>query len=133
MTRVLLAPVVDQHLLGAGHLVARGGQAGEASADDAAVASRIPTGVAKRRRRAADRGVKRVEHVDIRSSRRETRIERKPEHPAIPVVVHVRPQIGEEVGRAVVEVAEDLDLAALLRDEDAPVGGELDRRWIGQP
>jgi hypothetical protein len=46
--------------------------------------------------------------------------------------VHVRPEVGEKVGRAVVDVTEDLDFAALLGDEDAPVGGELDRRWVGE-
>ena len=49
---VLLAPVLDQHLLGAGHHVAGGLQAREAAAHDAAVRGRGRAGSDSRPRRA---------------------------------------------------------------------------------
>ena len=103
VARILLAPVLDQHLLGAGHRVAGGLQPREPSGDDAAVgrgAGRCRARVredawrAPARRDPADRRVVRVEDVDVRR-RREARIEREPEQAAVPEVVHVRAQVGE--------------------------------------
>ena len=73
VARELLAPVADQHLLAAGHHVADRGESGEPAGHDAAVGRRTrrrraavgPPGTG---RRAADRGVVRVEHVDVRRS-----------------------------------------------------------------
>jgi hypothetical protein len=135
VTRVLLAPIVDQDLLRAGHGVSVCGQARETAADDAPVARRarwVRTGVAPGRGRPSDGRVERVEDVDVRSARRELRVQRKPEQPAVPEVVHLGRQVREQRRRGVAETVEDLDPAALLSDEDAPVRGELDRRWVGQ-
>src|SRR5829696_2455522 len=101
MRRILLAPVLDQDLLGAGHLVGVGVdlQAREAPADHAAVgggtrgggtrvgeyARRAP---ARRRLCAAELVVVCVEDVDIRVGG-EVRVEGQPEQTPVPEVVDV--------------------------------------------
>ncbi len=122
--RPLLAPVLDQHLLRADHLVPLGLEAREPGTHDAAVRAptrRIGAGVVPFRRRAADLRVVGVEHVDERLGG-EVGVEREAEQSAVPVVVHLRPQVGERRRRRVSEPVEDLDAAGLLRHEDAPVG-----------
>ena len=105
--RELLAPVLDEHLLGADLRARRGDlDAGEPRAGDAAVGRRSRgggTGVRVDSRRSplgcrcrvAEHVVVRVEDVDIRV-RREVRVERHPEQPAIPEVVDVRAQVGDD-------------------------------------
>ena len=135
VARVLLAPVVDEHLLGAGHLVAGGGQARQPARDHAAVAGRprrVGAGVAPGRRRPADGGVVGVEDVHVRAGR-EVGVHGHAEHAPVPEVVDVGPEVGEHRRRLVGLVVEDLDDAALLGHEDAAVGGELDVGRVGEP
>ena len=99
VARVLLAPVLDQHLLRAGHHVAARLESREASADHAAVGGRARgrgAGVPPTRRRArrAELVVVGVEDVDVRVGR-EVRVERHPEQAAIPEVVDVRREVRE--------------------------------------
>ena len=79
VARILLAPVLDQHLLGSDHRVAGRRQPGEAAAHDAAVGRRsgwrrAPVGRRARRaparRGAADRRVVGVQHVHVRVVRK---------------------------------------------------------------
>src|SRR5829696_8282444 len=72
-----------------------------------------------------------VEHVHVWVSG-EVRIERHTEQSAIPEVVDVDVQVGEDVGRRVAQGVEDLDDAALLSDEDPTIAAETDNRWVGQ-
>lgn len=81
---------------------------------------------------AADRGVVGVEDVDGRVGREVGR-EGQPEQPAVPEVVDVDVQVGEDVRRGVGERVEDLDDPALLGHEHPAVRGELDGRGVGQP
>jgi hypothetical protein len=76
--------------------------------------------------------VVRVERVDV-GLRRKARVELEAEQPAVPEVVDVRAEVGEEGGGWVREAVEDLDQAALLRDEDAAVRSEPDGRGLRQP
>ena len=130
VARILLAPVLDQHLLGPGHRVARGSEARDPPADDAPVVGRTRrAGTAVEggargppaRCGATDCGVVGVEHIDV-GVRREVRVERQPQQPAVPEVVHLRPQVREDVRLHVRQRVEDLDETALLGDEDASVG-----------
>ena len=140
MARVLLAPVLDQHLLGAGHDVAGRLEAREPAADDAAVAvapggvghgSESTPGVPQRGAVPPIGRVVGVEDVDVRVGR-EVGVERDAEQAAVPEVVDVRAQVGEDGRRRVGEVVEDLDQAALLGDEDPAVGGEANGGRVGQ-
>jgi hypothetical protein len=141
MARVLLAPIVDQDLLRPGHDVAARRQAGETTADDAAAGCRtgrrwarvrVDAGRSVLRRSPADVRVVRVEHVDVRA-RREIRVERHSQQPAIPEVVDVPVQVREDRRRCVRQVVEDLDHTALLGYEHAAVGREAERRGIREP
>ena len=140
MARVLLAPVLDQHLLGTRHHVAVGLEAREPPAHDAAIVGRTRrcratvrchAGRAPTRSCAADRGVVRVQDVHVRLGR-ELRMERHAEQTAIPEVVDVGPQIGEHGRGGVGEVVEHLDQAALLGHEDATVRREAELRRVRQ-
>ncbi len=140
MTRILLAPVLDQDLLGPGHRVARGLEAREPAGDDAAVARcarrrGAPVGEhawrAPARRNTADRRIVGVEDVDVRV-RRKAGVEGEAEQAPIPEVVHVRAQVGEDGRSRVGEIVEDLDQPALLGHEDTPVGREPDDGGIGE-
>jgi hypothetical protein len=51
-------------------------------------------------------------------------VEGQGEQAAVPEVVHVDVEVGEDVGRGVGQRVEDLDRAALLGHEDAPVSAE---------
>ncbi len=132
MARILLAPVLDQHLLGADHRVAGGREARQPPAHDAAVRGRpgragaaVERGArcAPARRSSADRRVVRVEGVHVRAVR-EARVERQAEQTTVPEVVDLCPEIGEDVGLGVGERVEDLDEPALLGHEHPAVGGE---------
>ena len=115
----LLAPVLDQDVLGAGPDVARRGQSREASADDAAVGGRTRrrwTRVIPARHRPAVDAVERVEHVDIRV-RREVRVERHAQQAPIPVVVDPAAQVGEDGRCRAGQAGEDFDQAGFLRHE----------------
>ena len=100
VTGELLAPAAHEHLLGAGHLVAAGGEAGQARLDHAPVDGRtrwvraaVPdgTGGAPARGRTPGQGVVRGERVHLRPGR-ELRVEGETQQPAVPEVVHLRPQ-----------------------------------------
>jgi hypothetical protein len=52
------------------------------------------------------------------------------EQTAIPEVVHVGAQIGEDCRGRVRQVVEHLDQAALLSHEHAAIACELDGRWL---
>ena len=141
MARELLAPIVDQDVLRPGHEVARGGQPGEPAADDAAVDGGANVGGATvgrraghapRRSGAADRRVKDVEDVDVRSGR-ELGVQDHILEAPIPVVVDLGPQVGEDVGRRVGQAVEDLDEARFLGHEDPPVRRELERDRVIEP
>ena len=134
VARVLLAPVLDQHLLGAGHHVAGGLEARQPPAHDATVRRGPRRGRARVRADpgfppsgsgAPDHGVVGVERVDPRLDR-EIRVQREAEEAAVPEIVGVRPQVGEDRRRSVGEVVEDLDDPALFGDEDPAVGRETD-------
>ena len=129
MARVLLAPVRDEHGLHAGRAHARETPRDDAAVDVAArgVRARVGgrAGGAPAGGRAADGRVVRVEDVDV-GIRGELRVERHPEQAAVPVVVHLRAQVRVGARRRVRQAVEDLDQAALLGDEDAPVRREAD-------
>ena len=139
MAWVLLAPVVDEHLLRPGRHVARPrSQHREPAAHDASVArrarrrrARVARGArtSPDRRGAPDRRVIRVEHVHLGRGR-EVRMDGEPEKAAIPHVVDVRPQVGEDRRGRIGQRIEDLDDAALLGDEDVAVRGEHQRGWV---
>ncbi len=141
VARVLLAPVLDQDVLAADHHVPRGFEPREPGAGDAAAGRRARRGRARvgedargapARREAADRGVMRVEHVDVGRGR-EAGVEGQADKPAVPVVVDVGAQVGEERRRRVADAVVDVDPAALLRHEDAAVGSKADRGRVGEP
>ena len=135
MGRVLLAPVVDEHLLGPGHDVARRLQARQPSADDAAVdvgSRRCRAGVVPDRRCVPDRCVECVQHVDVRL-RRERRVERHPENPVVVGAVDLGAQIGEHRRLRRGPAGEHFDEPGFLRNEDATVGGEPHRHRLGEP
>ncbi len=132
MAHELLAPVVDQHLLGAGPVVPICLQAGEPATDHAPVVALTGRrgarvvghpGAAPAGGRPSDRRVVGVEDVYVGLGR-EVRIERDAEQPPVRVVVDLRSQVGEDRGRRVAEAVEDLDQAALLGDEHAAIGRE---------
>jgi hypothetical protein len=142
VARVLLAPVLDQDLLGTGHDVAGGLQARQAPADDAAVVGRPRWGgagvgvdaggpPARRRGGRAEHVVVGVEDIDVGVGG-EVRGKRHPEQAPVPEVVDVDVEVGEDVRGGVGHGVEDLDDAALLGDEDPPVGGEADRGRVRQ-
>jgi hypothetical protein len=131
---VLLAPVVDEHLLGSGHDVPADLQSRHPPRHQTAIGSRPGrgrAGVVPGRRGAADRGVVRIEHVDIRVAR-EVRRQRHPEQPTVPVVVDLAGQVCKGDRVRVGQALKDLDYAVLLADEDPPVGRELQHRRVGQ-
>src|SRR5205085_774488 len=122
------------------HDVPVGGEASKASARDATIGgrarrrrTRIAIGIRlpPMRRLAPDQRVARVQDVDIRSGG-EVGIQRHPKQAAVPVVVDVGPQVREDRWVRVRDALEDLDDAALLRNEDAAIRRERDRRWLVQ-
>jgi hypothetical protein len=143
VTGVLLAPVLDQDLLVAGHRV-RGNislQAREALADHATIGGRSwrgGTGVRGRTRRAparrgfVDRRVLGVQYIHVGPGR-EARVEGKAKQAAVPLVVYLRAQAGEDLWLFVREVVEDFDQATLFGDEDPSVLGELYVSRLVQP
>ena len=135
----LLAPIVDQHLLGA-RRVAVGLEPGQTAARHAPIGRcprwrrtrvRIGSGGTPLRSGAADVGVVRIEGVDPRVGR-EGRGQREAEQAAIPEVVRVGPEVGERRGRRVAQAVEDQNDASLLRNEDPTIGGEADGGGIRQ-
>jgi hypothetical protein len=143
MARILLAPIFDQNLLGAGHHVASCLNAGQSCTYDAAVrgcSRRTRAGIRRRARRpplrrrtrVAEYVVVGVEDVNV-GVRGEVRREREPEETAVPEVVDVRPQVCEHSRRRVRQAVEDLDQPALLGNEDTTVRGETDNSRIRQP
>ena len=128
----------DQHLLGAAGDLSGDLEARDATADHAPVlvapgpVRRVRASVgglagdAPRRRRAAGRGVVRVEEVDVGVGG-EIRVYGKAEQAPVPVVVDLGPQVGDLRRRRVGGVLVRLHDAALLRHEHTPVGSELDR------
>jgi hypothetical protein len=52
---------------------------------------------------------------------------------AVPVVVHLGAQVGEDRRRRGQKRVEDLDDAALFRNEDPPIAGESHGRRLSQP
>ena len=133
MARVLLAPVVHERLLAHRHVpVFFRGQPRQAARNHAPVPARIRAGVIPHRRRLAERSVVGVQDVDV-GPRRELRVQRQPEQPAIPIVVDLRAQVRERRARRVVHGAKHLDDTILLRDKDAAIGAKADRRRIVQP
>ena len=60
-------------------------------------------------------------------------MERHAEQSAVPEVVNVPIQVGEDVRCLIGQGVEDLDYAALFRDEDPTIAAEPDHRWVGQP
>jgi hypothetical protein len=140
MAGELLAPVLDEHTLAARDHPSTGrvgGQPGEPAADDATLAGgagRVGTAVIPPGRRAAgpEDVVVGVQDIHIGPGR-ELRVDRQPEHPPVPEVVHRRGETGAEHGRSGVrDAVEHLDLAALLADEHLAVGSELDVHRVGQ-
>ncbi len=129
---ILLAPVLDQHLLGA-----RGVQPREPAADHAAVVRgprRCGAGVAPARRGGRARVlVVRVQRVDERAPGGEPRVEGHPLQPSIPEVVHPGGEVREHGRGRVREVIEDQDASALLRDEHPAVGREPYGHRVRQP
>ena len=80
----LLAPVVDEHLLAAGHDVPAELQSRHPPRHEAAVGGRAGRGraaVVPGRRDAADRGVVRVQHVDVRARRGSSGSSARPSSP----------------------------------------------------
>ncbi len=142
VTRVLLAPVLDEHLLGpVGNAVRPERDSRQAAADHAAVsrgAWRSRAGIREDARRAppggqrADRRVVRVQHVE-EALGRVVRVDCHPEHPAVPEVVGVRAQVDRRRRRAVVQAVERLDATVLLGDEHAAVGGKPHGRRVREP
>ena len=129
VARVLLAPVLDQHLFAAAR------QLREAAADHAAVTGRPRRAralVAPARGCAADRGIVGVEHVDKRAAAGERRVEGHAKQAPVPEVVHLAAQVGVDGRAGIVDVVEDFDQARLLRHEDPAVGREADDRRVGQ-
>ena len=141
VTRVLLAPVLDQHLLRSGRDAVGGAdrEAREPAADDAPVGGRA---VQRRARVRVDAGrpepwerrdrrllVVGVEDVDVRLGR-VVRVDGQAEHPPVPEVVGVGRQVDRRRRRAVVQAVERLDQAALLGDERTAVGSEPECRRI---
>ena len=68
-------------------------------------------------------GVVRVENVDEVVGR-EIGVDRHPQHPAVPVVVDLRGQVGDDGVGVGGQVREELEQPALLGDEDAAVRKE---------
>ncbi len=127
VARELLAPAIEEHLRPGGD-VAVCSQAHQAPAHHAPVGLRPRRGravVSPRRRVSANRGIARVERVDVRSDR-EVRVERQPEEPAVAGHRHFGGQVGEDRGRPA-EARVDLDEPALLGDEDSTVRSEAHR------
>ena len=132
MTRVLLAPVLDEDLLRARHQspaawsresrpLTTQPSTGRAGRRRARIGRR--SGGSPARRRASDRSVVRVEDVDVGIAR-ERRRQRHSKQAAIPEVVDLGAEVGEDRRRRVGHVREHLDEAALLRDEHPAIARE---------
>ena len=131
VARVLLAPVLDQHLLEAA------AQARQPACDDAAVLHRARRRRAlvtpARERRRVRVLVVGVEDIHVRPPGPEAGVELHPEQSPVPEVVDLPAEIRVEGRRRVAEVVEHLDPAGLLGDEDPAVGREPHRRRLLQP
>ncbi len=124
--RVLLAPVLDQHLLRAGHRLAGDPQPRDATARDAVLVeaqgsprAAVPrvARIAVQRRGAADPCIERVVDVDV-GLRREVGVDGQRHQPAGGEVVHLGAQVRRHGRRRVREAGERLDDPALLGHED---------------
>ncbi len=136
VARELLTPVVDELVLARGPVRPGRRQPRQPAADDAAVRGRsrrrraaVGRAVAgtPARRRAADRRVVGVQHVH-EVVRREVRVDRESEQSAVPEVVDLGPEVCDHRVGVGVDVREQLQQAALLGHEHAPVGQKADRR-----
>ena len=133
MARKLLTPILDQDLLGGRPVGADRGQSRQMSADHAAVRRRTGGSRGRDRRcrrrvpiwaRSADRA-RRSSRGRRRDVGREVGIDRDPEQPPVPEVVHLHAQIGDDGRRVRVGQADKLlDESALLDHEHAAVGQE---------
>ena len=135
MAGELLAPAVDQGLLGGRHPAGAHREADQPTADQAAVGVRTRArraDVVPARRAAARDGVTRIQDVHVGAGR-EVRVERHPEQTAVPVVVDLGREVGEDRRGRVRDAVEDLDDPGLLRDEHAAVIGEPQRGRQGHP
>ena len=142
MARELLAPILDEDVLGPGHDATDRGQPGQPARHDAAVgrgARRVRASVVGRaagrdvrvrggpaRRvgrilRVAQDVVVGVQDVHVRAARRKARVDREAEHAPVPVVVDVRRQVGEDRRRGVGHARVAKDDALLLGHEDRSV------------
>jgi hypothetical protein len=136
VARVLLAPVLHEHRLLTGRVEPREMPGNDAPVDVSAgrVRARI-RGRAHRppaRRGPSDGRVARVEDVDVGVGRK-LGVEHHSQQAAVPVVVHLRAQVGVDGRGGVREAVEDLDQAALLGDEHAPVRREADDHRVDEP
>ncbi len=139
MARELLAPILDEDVLGTGHDATDRGQLGQPPRDDTTVGRgprRIRASVVGRGRRVGRRPawrvgrilrvaqdvVVRVQDVHVRTARREARVDGEAEHAPVPVVVDVRGQVGEDRRRGVGHARVAKDDALLLGHEDRSVG-----------
>ncbi len=118
VARKLLAPAIEQHGLPPALLEHR-----ESPADHTAALEEGPAPPSTQRLTRAHRPVERVEHVEALPLR-EARVERQPEEPPIPEPEDPPPEVGEHDMLVGAEPGEDLDPAALLGDDDAPVARE---------
>src|SRR5207248_1759787 len=131
VTRVLLAPSVDQHLFRC-RRVPGNRQARQATADDTAVGcrpGRARAAVVPRRCRTTDRRVVGVEHIDVGAGW-EIGIEDETEQPAIPIVIYLTAEVSDDGRCCCRKACEDFDYAAFLSHEDPTVGCKTHVRWI---
>ncbi len=143
VTRELLPPVLDEHLLLCGAEGSSGEtakvQPRESGRHDAAIPSWTRTVVVlgfrlaapTRWRKSGQHGVEGIEDVDVRR-RREVGVKHHPEHPAVPVVVNVDSQIDHQRRGGVGQTVVDVDTAALVGDVHPTVRGELQHGRIFQ-
>ena len=133
MARILLAPVVDEHLLrDGGRCPSDVRESRQSPGHHATRVRRVGAVVVEDGRSSARRRVVGVEDVQ-RVGGREVRVQRHPQQPTVPEVVHLGTQVGHDVRRGVGQTRVGLDDAALLRNEDSPVGRERHREWLREP
>ena len=150
---VLLTPVLEQHLFLARFrpVVSDRRQPREPAADQAAVRRRARPGRRARAgvrepvrrggppgRHAPDRGVVRVEDIDVAAplvgrGGVEARRHGEPQQAAVPEVVHADPEVADDRVRVGRQVGENLQQAALLGHEDSSVGEKTHDRGVGEP
>src|SRR6185503_6331061 len=135
----LLAPVLDEDLLRPDDRRTVDREARQPGADDAAVGGRpgrvrASVAPARRVRRRAEDVVVGVQDIHVRAVAAgavgDGRVEGHAEEAPIPVVVHVRLEVGVDRRGGVGQVVEDLDHAALLGDEHTAVCGKAQDRRV---